>query len=341
MTTIGQMYTFEDFNTILFKGLAEPLLPTIKQLLLDLEGQLEITPDQPVAQSVPHSHSHHRRGGNGGVSNGGSHYGGNKGYRGGKPAPPPKKEEEWEAVRSFKATKIEAKVGIEKIVNDIRITLNKMSTSNYEKQKDAVLALIADVMGSPEEGAAAASLDDIHRISKAVFDIASTNKFYSEIYANLYLELAQRHAVFRDLIADFVSNFSQNAGALTYVDPDVDYDGYCVYTKSCDVRKATTTFIVNCLKRGLVTQDKVLQIVKENFACIDAWMREDGKTKEVEEIVENLFIVIGSAKEELKPANEWTQVLEQVRVLAKTKGKTQVSWSNRAAFKMMDLVELL
>jgi hypothetical protein len=316
-SSIGQRYSLTDFNAILFKNCYGYVLPAAYfTLIAELESQLEVFPEAPVAVApVVNSRN---RGGHG-------------------HSRPRKREEDWEAVRSFKATKIEMKVGIEKTVNDVRIALNKMSTSNYEKQKDAVLELVGGYFGSEDECTPA----DTERISKAIFDIASTNKFYSEIYAKLYVELAQLHAVFRDLLSGFVENFSKNTGALTYVDPDVDYDGYCLYTKSCDNRKATTTFIVNCLKRGLVSPDKVCTIIRENLGCIDTWMLEDGKTKEVEEIVENLFIVLTLAKDDLKTVSEWTPVTDKVKVLAKTKGKSQVSWSNRAAFKMMDLVELV
>lgn len=315
---VAQRYSLADFNAILFKNCYGYVLPApYFKLLEELESQLDVS-EQPVSNAPAmssrnrgHGHVHSR---------------------------PKKREEDWEAVRSFKATKIEAKVGIEKTVNDVRIALNKMSASNYEKQKDAVLELVGSYFGSGDSGINAA---DTERISKAIFDIASTNKFYSEIYAKLYVELAQLHAVFRDLIAGFVENFSKNVGALTYVDPDDDYDGYCLYTKSCDIRKATTTFIVNCLKRGIVGPDKVFAIIRENQVCIDTWMLEDGKTKEVEEIVENMFIVLTLAKDDLNQAGEWAQVVHKVKVLAKTKGKSQVSWSNRAAFKMMDLAELI
>lgn len=318
-STLAQRYSLADFNAILFKNCYGYVLPpSYFKLLEELETQLDVS-EQPQA-AVPVMSSRHR-----GHGHGHSH------------SRPKKREEDWEAVRAFKATKIEQKVGIEKTVNDVRIALNKMSTSNYEKQKDAVLELVGAYFSSEETVNAA----DTERISKAIFDIASTNKFYSEIYAKLYVELAQLHAVFRDLLAGFVENFSQNVGALMYVDPDVDYDGYCLYTKSCDNRKATTTFIVNCLKRGLVSPDKVFAIIRENLVCIDTWVLEEGKTKEVEEIVENLFIVLTLAKNELKAAGEWTPVVDKVKVLAKTKGKSQVSWSNRAAFKMMDLAELV
>jgi hypothetical protein len=217
-----------------------------------------------------------------------------------------------------------------------------MTDKTYDTIKSNIVDELKKIVGEDEkENISEELLEDWNKLGNTLFAIASGNSFYSEMYAKLYFELATRYAVFRDLIAGFVENFSKNAGALMYVDPDVDYDGYCLYTKSCDNRKATTTFIVNCLKLGLVSPDKVFVIIRENLACIDTWVLEEGKTKEVEEIVENLFIVIGSAKDELKKAGEWTPVTDKVKVLAKTKGKSQVSWSNRAAFKMMDLAELI
>jgi len=316
---IGRMYTLDDFQSILFKSEAALLPKELTDLLVHLESQLDIVAEGPAAV-VQEVRPNHRKA---------------PSYRGGKGHPNNKhnkKEEDWEAVRSFKATKIEVKVGIEKTVNDLRVVLNKMSTANYEKQKDALLAIL-DLYFESEE----IKSEETSRISKAIFDIASTNKFYSEIYAKLYAELSNKYEVFRDLLADFVALFSQNVGAISYVDPDVDYDGYCAYTKVCDMRKATTTFLVNCLKRGLIEKEKVFRLVEDNLAFIHQWMVEPDKTKEVEEIVENMFILIGQTRGEL----DINAVLEKVRTLAKTKGKTHVSWSNRAAFKMMDLVELL
>ena len=90
-------------------------------------------------------------------------------------------------MRNFKTTKIETKTGIEKQVNDLRVMLNKISKATYEKQRDAILAAFRDYFTSTEEGLV--TNENTTRLSKAVFDIASTNKFYSELYADLFKEL--------------------------------------------------------------------------------------------------------------------------------------------------------
>jgi hypothetical protein len=54
-------------------------------------------------------------------------------------------DEDWENIRKtivFKPNKIVAKEGIEKIVNDIRVALNKISVKNYETQMQHIYKLL-------------------------------------------------------------------------------------------------------------------------------------------------------------------------------------------------------
>jgi hypothetical protein len=240
---------------------------------------------------------------------------------------------DWELMRSFKATKIEAKTGIEKTVNDIRIALNKMSSANYEKQKDAVLECVNGYFDGEVND------EDTRRISKAIFDIASTNKFYSEIYANLYSELIGANAVFRTLLDEFVSKITDMSDVPVYVDPDKDYDGFCVYSKACDIRKSTSTFLVNCFKIGLVDRSQINAILIEFLEYVDANKQEDGFSKLIEEVVENVYIIATLCQEELSSTSEWkTRVLTSVKKLVAEKNEGYASLSSRTTFKCMDLL---
>jgi hypothetical protein len=238
--------------------------------------------------------------------------------------------EDWATMRTFKTTKIETKTGTDKTINDIRVALNKMSTANYEKQKGIVLTLVSEV-GEKE---------DIKRVSKALFDIASTNKFYSEIYANLYRELLTGHPVFRELLDEFVVGFTNMESIPVYVDPDKDYDGFCVYSKACDVRKSTTTFLTNCAKLGLIAPEQVAHILCGFLTFINANIGEEGKVKVVEEIVENAFVIATLCKTELKLTANWTtDILGGFKTLVGNRGAGLPSFSNRAAFKCMDILD--
>jgi hypothetical protein len=247
---------------------------------------------------------------------------------------------EWEMMRSFKATKIESKTGIEKTVNDVRIALNKISAANYDKQRDVVLGLVNGYFESSDEEKTEANT---RRISKAIFDIASTNKFYSEMYAKLYKELVEAHSVFRELLEEMLDGFIQSLDSIpVYVDPDSDYDGFCAYSKACEIRKSTSTFIVNCLKTDLVEYHRVVDIVAVFVKYVDDKRSEDGFSKCVEEVVENIYIIATLCATELSIIPKWKDyVLPKIQLFVKEKSNGFPSMSNRAAFKFMDLLEKL
>jgi retron-type reverse transcriptase len=49
---------------------------------------------------------------------------------------------------------------------------------------------------------------ELEKIANAIFDIASTNKFYSEMYAKLYKELIQLYPVFQKVMDIFLQKYS-------------------------------------------------------------------------------------------------------------------------------------
>ena len=245
---------------------------------------------------------------------------------------------EWELMRSFKPTKIESKTGIDKRLNDIRIALNKISVANYEKQRDAIFGLVNGYFESEEEKTTA----NTKRISKTIFEIASTNKFYSEMYAKLYKELVDTHAVFYELLEELIAGFIAMDTIPVYVDPDTDYDGFCGYSKACDIRKSTTTFIVNCFKLGIITDSSVMDILSEFVKFVQDKRSDVGFAKSVEEVVENIYIIATMCIAELTKNAKWCEyALPTIRKFVADKSNDFPGMSNRAVFKLMDVVDKL
>ena len=245
-------------------------------------------------------------------------------------------DKEWEMMRAFKATKIESKTGIEKTVNDLRIALNKISAANYEKQRDAILGLVNGYFDAKEE----ITVSNTRRISKSIFDIASSNKFYSEMYAKLYKELVDSHTVFRDLLEELVNGFVSVDSIPVYIDPDSDYDGFCAYSKACDIRKSTSTFIVNCVKLYLVPSSRIADILSEFVKYVDAKRLEAECAKCVEEVVENIYIIATLCSAELNLDSKWCEsILPRIKQIVAERNNGLPGMSNRAAFKLLDLLE--
>ena len=244
--------------------------------------------------------------------------------------------EDWELTRQFKTTKVVTKVGVEKQINDIRIILNKISSANYEKQRDLILQNIRLFFAEESDD----QEENVQKIAQSIFDIASSNKFYSELYAQLYKELISEFAIFETLITSFIANFNSTIGTIQYVDPDDNYDEFCRINKDNDKRKATASFIIHLMKQGIVSVDSVVGIVKVFLDTILAFIKEENKGKMVEEITENLFIMISTCKSQLQDQPEWSSELyPHIKYLSNTKIKTEnPSISNRVIFKFMDLV---
>jgi hypothetical protein len=67
--------------------------------------------------------------------------------------------------------------------------LNKLSDKNYIDMRNRIIENIDKLI---EENITS---EDMLRISSAIFDIASTNRFYSKIYADLYSDLSTKYDV--------------------------------------------------------------------------------------------------------------------------------------------------
>jgi hypothetical protein len=242
-----------------------------------------------------------------------------------------KSEEAWEHLRSFKATVVEKKTeGIDKTINDIRVCLNKISQKNYEIILPLIIELIQTISENPE---------NLKIIANYVFEIASTNKFFSEVYASLYKELTTLYDIFQIILSDFVSTFKTKFQDIQYIDPNGDYDAFCANNKINDSRKATAVFIVNLVKKDVIPKDVVLNIIDSAIDTVLEYIDTPNKINQVEEITENIFLLISESYLFLRDSTNWGSVLENVKMISQMKVKEKASLSSRAVFKFMDILD--
>jgi hypothetical protein len=254
---------------------------------------------------------------------------------------------DWKSIKPvFKATKIIEKTEcIETDINQIRVSLNKISNKNYDIQRDHIIECIELFFEKNEKNDTISEEEkeeNIKKITNAIFDIASSNKFYSELYAELYRDLIQKFQVFHKNVLEFIEHFSKTIDHIRYVDPKANYDESCAYLKKNDLRKATSTFVVNLMKKEIINKDCLMDIIDFFQNRIFDLIQKTNCGNEVEEITENVFILISQSHLFLVNEERWkNKIFPDLSKISKMKTKDFPSISNRVIFKYMDILDIL
>jgi hypothetical protein len=223
------------------------------------------------------------------------------------------------------------KKGIDAEINKIRVCLNKLSESTYADNVVQIKEII-NAMNVCEE--------DLYKVGNAIFEIASNNKFFSKLYANLYTELMQTFPMFSEIFTQNYNSYSTLFKNIQYVNPDVDYNQFCVNNVANEQRKAMSAFFVNLNLSGVIPAENIATILKELFESVLSLMVQPNKSNEVCEIVENIAILY-TTKELPETKVVWLEeeltLAEIILKLGQTKMKTYPSLPSKAIFKFMDL----
>jgi hypothetical protein len=336
MATQCIRYTFKDIENVIFNGFQYNLQESVVQIIQKLEQELSVSAEPTVkvthmrktndASSYDkHRHTNDKKR---------NDYSNKTSKTGGKELT----NTDWDALRNFKATKMETKEGVDKSINDIRILLNKITNKNYETQKDLIITSIKKFMDNCSDSDT--KTEDISKLSKVIFDIASTNKFFSEIYANLYKELISIFHVFADILNDYIVQFKNTIDHIYYVNPDVDYNAYCSYIKINDNRKATSMFIVNMCKNGTLDSNKIIEILDYFVNKSLEYILLENKANEIEEITENIYLIVTNSMSFLEKNSAWEDtIMPNIIRISQMKLKEHPSLTNRILFKYMDIID--
>jgi hypothetical protein len=243
-------------------------------------------------------------------------------------------DEDWESIRAFQATEVTRSQGIETNINTIRSCLNRITTDNYSEMRDAILSEIATLIAS------SANEESMLKIGTSIFNTASSNQFYSQTYATLFKDLLEKHDFFKPIFEESMKDYIKLFQRIEYVDPKKDYDKFCENNKSNDKRKAMSLFIVNLMKEGIVPASQVVELVIDLQRMLNDNLKIAGKTNELDEISENIYIIIKNGHTELTGMDEWVNILNNITFISLLKIKSYPSITNKTIFKHVDILEL-
>ena len=191
-------FSLNDFNTIIFNGFNYQIPEETVAIISSLAQQVG-SPDYvktPIFQKREGSLKNEVVGsfGNDSGSGGFKKRKGNKNME--------INDSDWDALRNFQTTKIEERDGINGEIDNIRSELNKITDKNFVDKRDKIMDIINNVITNNS------TPEDINRVSTAIFDIASTNRFYSKMYADLYSDIITKYEIMKSVFEDSLNKFS-------------------------------------------------------------------------------------------------------------------------------------
>jgi len=154
--------------------------------------------------------------------------------------------------------------------------------------------------------------------------------------------------VFRDVFEKNLASFMSLFDSIEYCDPKKNYDKFCDINKANEKRKAMSQFIVNLMKMGIVEKAQVLALMKQIQELMYSNMRQEGKTNEVDELAENLYIMVKHSHAVFKSGGGGTDPemvelfktrVEQITEISKLKIKSKPSITNKTIFKHLDMLD--
>jgi hypothetical protein len=246
-------------------------------------------------------------------------------------------DEDWESLRTFHATKIEKKEGIDGLFDKIRYQLNKITDKNYTEFRNNIIVLLDTLI---EEDA---SIEDMTKIGNALFDIASNNRFYSKLYADLYAELINKYSIMSEVFQKSYTSFMELFDKVECGDADKNYDEFCRINKVNECRRALSLFFVNLSNNGILTKAQLINTLHILLTQLHTLIQVPNMQNEVNELSEIVGIIYSKAlmttNDNESSLIDGITITETINKIATSKPKVYPSLSSKAKFKFMDIMD--
>jgi len=245
----------------------------------------------------------------------------------------PGSEPDWDLLKQFKPTLKVERTATEILIQTIKGSLNKMTDKNYNAMRDEILSNLSKL----EE------TDLFNSVNDTIFDIASSNRFYSYIYASLFKELIENSNAadqFRERLECELSNYLERYLDIININPSEDYEAFCDANKESERRKALTEFFVHLVGLKIIDQEKIITI-HDNLCNLVLEHKFDQTHKQtIIEISENLYVMMTSGRDMFKDTDNLDIMNNKIEAISKLNVKQHPGLSNKALFRFMDIIDI-
>jgi hypothetical protein len=246
-------------------------------------------------------------------------------------------DDDWDSLRTFVPTEIKKKEGIQNSIDQIRMHMNKMTDKTYQ----IMVVKIYDEINKLNNDDNHNKMDNYTKIGESIFNIASGNSFYSNMYAKLYKDLMLNYEFMREIFDNHFNSFSGLFTNIEYCNPNTNYDKFCEINKINEKRRALCLFYVNLMKENVIDNDKIVNIIINIQEFILEKIKEEDKKEIVDELSEIIHIFVTKSNSILDTDDKWDDILYNIEVISKMKLKEYPSITNKCIFKHMDILDEL
>lgn len=241
-------------------------------------------------------------------------------------------DDDWENIKKYQVTVMKQHTGIDENLNALRLHFNNITKTNYLTVYDLICKEIDKIITLP--------ITELTKIGELIFKIASSNSFYSDLYASIYKKLITKYSFMKTIFNEHFINYSTILISIEPTDTS-NYDLLCEYNTNNNLRRSLGLFYINLMKENMISSDVIIDIIIKLQQLILTKMKSQGNKDIVDELSENIYILIINGKEILSDCDDWQDIRETIETISKYKMNDYPSITNKTIFKHMDICDEL
>lgn len=245
----------------------------------------------------------------------------------------PNTEPDWDLFKKFKPTAKVERSSNEELLQKIKGSLNKMTDKNYGSMKEQIFENLSKLEDT----------ELFQTVSDTIFDIASSNRFYSKIYAMLFKDLISNDSYssnFKERLMNEVDSYLERYSDIKNINANDDYEGFCDANKVSEKRKALTEFFTNLMNEGILDVSRLVAI-HENLCELTLEHKFSEEHKQtIIEISENMYVLVKNGVVRFREGGYLDNMIDRVAAISNLSVKQHPGLSNKASFKFMDITDI-
>lgn len=241
---------------------------------------------------------------------------------------------DWASIRSFNKTVVveDERSDNEVVISEMKKQLNKLTNDNYDVIRDKIFEILYNH-----------DVNDkcMGEINEIIFTISSGNAFFANVYARFMKDMIVKYESMRNVFEGNLAGVMSRFDNVRSGNPDENYDEFCKINKENDERRALVGFFVQLCIIDMVPVANIVDIFYKLYDVVDTERTNKASISKIEEVVTTIFGLVSGSMSFIKSHEKYADIVEKVNAIANINKKTNPGLSNKAIFKMLDLVDVI